>query len=521
VEGRWELDAAGRAAIGLLTLALGCAASAGDDFQRGAELARSGRWDEARLAFLAGERQAPRDKRFPLELAGVEYRRKNFAQVKRELRRALKLDPGDRYGNDFLGTMYYLEGNLDAALRYWNRIAKPEIDDLKIEPQPRVSPLLLDSSLTFTPASLLTLDELWTTEARLDALDLFNSYRIELPALPEEHFDAAVRGLRLPGWIQLVSSLRGIAYQTVEPSLRDIGGSGVNWDTLLRWDAQKRRAGLSLAGPLFHQAKWRYRWYADARSETWNAGAAEDFRLQRLASGFEFRAIPSWRLSWDTGVEVSSRQLAALQGFPGGTVLKYSAGLNYQLLRMPEHRFTVGSSVNWDLGRLVSGSGGLFSQNRASIEARWLPQARGDDYEMNAQVRAGTTQGTAPFDELFMLGVERDNDLWLRGHPGTLNGKKGSAPMGRNYFLANWDFQKQIYRRTFFTVATGPFLDAGRTDDAFGRGPFRQWMVDSGMEVSVRILGAVRVSLIYGRDLRGGGHVTYATAGAPAGGQFQ
>lgn len=511
MEGRWKLDAAGRAAIGLLAVAIGCAAN--DDFQRGTELARSGRWEEARAAFLEGERQAPRDKRFPLELAGVEYRRKNFAAAKRELRRALKLDSGDRYGNDFLGTLYYLEGNLEAALGYWNRIAKPHIDDVKIEPEPHANPVLLDSTLAFAPATLLTLDELRTTEARLDALDIFNTYRIELAALPGEHFDATLHWLGIPGWIQLASSFRGVAYQTVQPELRDIAGSGVNWNSLLRWDAQKRRAGMSLTGPLFHQAKWRYRWYADARSETWNTGNPDDLRLRRLATGVEFRATPSWRVSWSTGVEVSTRHFAALAGFPSGAVLKYAAGVKYQLLRIPDHRITVGSALNWDFGRRVSGSGSLFSQNRVSLQARWLPQARGDDYEVNAQLRAGTTQGAAPFDELFMLGVERDNDLWLRGHVGTLDGKKGSAPMGRNYFLANWDFQKQIYRHALFTIAAGPFVDVGRTNDVFRRSDFRGWMLDSGIEASVRILGAVRVSLIYGRNLRGGKRVIYSTVG--------
>src|SRR5581483_2080043 len=142
VESRRKLDAAGRAAIGLLIAAIGCAASAGDDFQRGTELARSGRWEEARAAFLAGERGAPGDKRFPLELAGVEYRRKDFAAAKRHLRRALSIDPDDHYGNDFLGTLYYLDGNLDAALKYWNRIGKPKIEDVEFAPEGSIDPLL-------------------------------------------------------------------------------------------------------------------------------------------------------------------------------------------------------------------------------------------------------------------------------------------------------------------------------------------------------------------------------------------
>ena len=513
MEGRWKLDAVGRAATALLILAAGCAASAADDLERGTELAQSGRWAEARAAFLEATRLAPRDRQLLVELAGVEYRQKNFGAAKRYLRRAVALDPADRYTCDFLATIYYLEGNLEAALRYWNRIGKPEITDVQVAPEPKLDAVLLDSALGITPGSPLRLDDLRTAEARLDALDAFPSYRLDLEAHADEHFDAALHWLQLPAWTGIVSAFRGAAYQTLFPELRDIGGSGLNGDGLLRWDAQKRRLGTSLSGPLRHNAKWRYRWYADARSETWNAGGAEDFRMERLASGLEFQAIPSWRLAWQTGVEVSSRHFLNLPGFGGGAAVKYGAGLTYQLLRIPEHRITVASSLNGDLGRMISGPGGLFSHARAGLDARWLPQSRGDDYEVNAKVRAGTTQGNAPFDELFMLGVERDNDLWLRGHAGTIAGKKGSAPIGRNYFLSNWDIHKQLYRRELFTVAAGPFVDTGRTDDVFRRSRFQPWLVDSGIDTSVRIAGGLRVDLIYGRDLRGGGHVIYATVG--------
>lgn len=507
------MDAVGRAATALLILATGCAASAADDLQRGTELAQSGRWAEARAAFLEGARLAPRDRRLLVELAGVEYRQKNLAAAKRYLRRALALDPADRYACDFLATIYYLEGNLEAALQYWNRIGKPEIADVQVAPKPKLDAVLLDSALAITPGSVLTLDELRTAEARLDALDAFPSYRLDLAAHADERFDATLHWLQLPAWTGVASALRGVAYQTLLPELRDIGGTGVNWDALLRWDAQKRRIGTSLAGPLLHNAKWRYRWYADARSETWNAGGPEDFRMQRLASGLEFQAIPSWRLAWQTGVEVSSRHFANLPGFGGGAAIKYSSGLTYELLRVPERRIRIVSAVNGDVGRMFAAPGVLFAQARASLDARWLPQARGDDYEVYARAQAGTTQGHAPFDELFMLGVERDNDLSLRGHAGTIAGKKGSAPIGRNYFLANWDFHKQLYRRELFTVAAGPFVDTGRTGDVFSRSRFQPWLVDSGLDTSVRVAGGLRVNVIYGRDLRGGSHVIYATVG--------
>ena len=60
----------------------------------------------------------PGDTRFPLELAGVAFQQKLYPAVARHLLQALQLDPTDSYGNDFLGTVYFLQGNLEAALKY-------------------------------------------------------------------------------------------------------------------------------------------------------------------------------------------------------------------------------------------------------------------------------------------------------------------------------------------------------------------------------------------------------------------
>ena len=64
-----------------------------------------------------------------------------------------------------------------------------------------------------------------------------------------------------------------------------------------------------------------------------------------------------------------------------------------------------------------------------------------------------------------MLGMERDNDLWMRGHVGTRDGRKGSAPLGRNYFLSNWEIDKRIYHNGFFSLKLSPFLDTGKITD--------------------------------------------------------
>src|SRR5205809_7861856 len=117
--------------------------SADLDFYYGTGLAQLGRWQEAHDAFECGVRQQPRDKRFPLELAGVEFKQKHYPKAVHYLRRALRLNPHDSYGNDFLVSVYFLEGNLEAVLKYWNRVDKPRVDDVYADFLPHVVSMFL------------------------------------------------------------------------------------------------------------------------------------------------------------------------------------------------------------------------------------------------------------------------------------------------------------------------------------------------------------------------------------------
>src|SRR5579883_2553857 len=48
------------------------------DYYRGMALAKLKRWAEARKTFLRGWRKAPKDKRFPSELAGIAFSQKKY-----------------------------------------------------------------------------------------------------------------------------------------------------------------------------------------------------------------------------------------------------------------------------------------------------------------------------------------------------------------------------------------------------------------------------------------------------------
>ena len=174
--------------------------SADLDYYFGIALAQLGRWDEARSALQSGRRLQPLDKRFPIELAGVEFKQKNYPQAADWLRVALRIDPTDAYANDFLATVYFLQNNLEAALKSWNRIGKPEIENIQIEPEPRVSSALLDRAFTFAPASILRNEDFLATESRLNGLGIFSSHTVNLIAREDGKFNVVLRAQERNGW---------------------------------------------------------------------------------------------------------------------------------------------------------------------------------------------------------------------------------------------------------------------------------------------------------------------------------
>ena len=180
-------------------------------------------------------------------------------------------------------------------------------------------------------------------------------------------------------------------------------------------------------------------------------------------------------------------------------------------MRVPERRYTLDGTAELRAGRNYSADLGAFGSVKGELQSRWLPKARGDDYEFLTILRMGNTFGIVPLDNLYQLGVERDNDLWLRGHAGTLDGRKGRAPLGRRYLLLNTELNKTVYDGAFIRIQVGPFFDAGAIADPTGLFGSEKWLFDAGMQTRIRVLGSVWVVLSYGRDLRNGKGAFYGT----------
>ena len=498
----------------------------------GSALAHLGRWGEARGVLLAGQRLAPQDKRFPLQLAGVAFKQNRYAEAAKWLHGALQIDPADAYANDFLGTVYFLQGNQEAALKYWNRIDKPFIESVRPEHPLQIRPALLDRALAFAPASPLLLPDLLTSRSRVKGLGLFAAPDFRLAARNDGRFDVVLnlqernRWGNGP-WTALLSTFRGVAYETAYPEYWNLRRSAINVTSLVRWDKEKRRFAAGVSGPWHQNPRWRYQLGVDLRNENWVirdsftgvASVLGSTNLRREAASAEITSFHSGRWGWSAGMEISHRDYRSVNEGTAltpsllleGTQLKQLTGIRYELWRVPEHRLVIRSDASSQFARIWSQPAQVFAKLQGSLSAEWFPRSQGDDYATHMQVRGGGIAGRSPFDELYMLGLERDNDLWLHAHIGTRDGRKGSAPLGSRYFLSNLEVDKNVYSNGLLSVKLGPVLDSGKIADPAGPLGSSKWLWDTGLQTKLRVLG-VGLTFTWGRDLRLGNNAFYFTA---------
>ena len=490
-------------------------------FYYGTALARLERWKEAESAFQIGQRIAPQDPRFPIELAGVAFKQDDYAAAEKWIHRGLRLSPYDGYANNFLATVFLLEENLEAALKYWNRTGKPQINQVSANPIPRLNPALLDRAFVFSPASTLRLPDLLTSAARLRELNSFPASRFELLADGQGDFDLVLHNIERNGcggrWACLISVLGQTPAQTANFDYYNLRSRAINFRSLFRWDAEKRWVKAEMETPLFGEPQWHLNLDADFRNENW---AVRDgfsgpspllgaLNLKREAVKAGFTDVISGRWQWSTSTELSSRAYHdVLTGVAldselsrSGTQLRQSFGITAALLRVPEMKLTVEATANAAVARLWSESGETYSQFEGSVRSHWFPQRAREQYEIEHAICAGKTFGSPPFDELFTLGVLGDTSLLMRAHIATRDGKKGSAPLGRNYFLSNLEATRNFAPFPLVKIKVGPFVDTGTLMDRQASRESQQWLWDVGVEARVQVLG-FGVALSYGRDLR-------------------
>jgi peptidase C39-like protein len=419
--------------------------------------------------------------------ASAAFRRADYDLARRLAQQTLKVDPENATANELVATTWFLRDNVDAALKYWNRVDQPVIDDVRLENDTRWNPIVLERSIPVSRATILRLSDYRLARKQLEASKAFSTFALDLKPSEGDAFELDVRAADR-GNLSWLSWLRGLPYRTVSPELTNIDRKSTNISTLFRFDPNKWRAFGSVSGPMRNGV--RYHIGLDVRDEDWDWNGNR-FRLWRQEIDAGITSIASDRLTWSTSV-IGSRRSSGFTVKSGGSVA-------YDLWVVPERRFDFSTAIRGEVGSVVS-SGRRFVRMEPALNVHWLPQPRGTDYETRLSLRGGAIYGDAPFEELYSIGLDRDSDLRLRAHPATRDGRKGAALMAPRYVLLNSEVAKRIVDWSFVTLKLAPFADVAQSGKLY---------VDAGVDFRVSVASMLTISLSLGHDFKSGRNVLF------------
>ena len=490
------------------------------DYLLGLSLARLDRLLEAERIFRSGMEKAPHDPRFPLGLAGIEFKRRKLSAAEKWLRAARAREADAKYVNEFLGTIYYLRDNLESALKYWNRLGRPEISSVHFLPAPSIDPIVFDRFLSFARNEVLTLDQLRTTQKRIEASGVFSRVQFKLDPLDEIRFELTLlstprAGVNHGKKAALFSIVKELPFQTLRFDLFNPRKKASTWENSYRFQSTRQRLLSRFAKRLESTPQWGYWFLFDLRSEEWQLNPAFthrefgpfDFEKVGGSAGFEYLGGDDWQVASD--FQFGWREFKSLDGtsggrFTSGALLRLSGDVRQLLWRRPEEDLELGTYLRGGLGSVPTDEYGVFPWIEGGLFFSSYLDRDKHDWRVIANLRTGRIGESAPFDQLYVLGIDQDTDLWLRGHSGVAHGRKGNSPVGNQFFLFSTGIVRPLWESGLFALEIGPFLDSGWIEDTAGQFATGDWLLDLGIQLNVRLLGDVIVQLSYGRDLKDG-----------------
>ncbi len=317
----------------------------------------------------------------------------------------------------------------------------------------------------------------------------------------------------LLGWA--ASLLSGLPYERVDVSAQPINSVVRDFGGTVRWDSEKELYSIYARGLLGGSPKWAYLASIEDRNENWVirksgsvANGLPEFNLTKFEAKFLVEQGVTGKLQWSNGIAMSTRtyeNAPSTAAFADGTAIGFQSKLDYDLLRLPEKRVFMNVGASSNLGQ-VFGVIQSFAKFQGFGRLQWITTANPKALELSLGASSGGIAGQAPFDEYYMLGMQQDSYLWLRGHVATYDGRKGNAPIGRDYVLTQLDLSKPLYQGHLMRWQVGPFVDSGNVGGVFGS---NGWLFDAGVESKLRVRIRLTLRLIAGHDLVHGGTVFY------------
>jgi len=478
-------------------------------------------FEKAEDILKEGSKRFSNDPRLFNALGDFYLANKDVEAAKAALRQALRVDSKNNYASDLLATIDMSEGEVQSALRSWNKTGRPIIDDILHNYYLSFGSWVVRKAVAFHPTGVLRYSEWKTTESRLLETDNFGNVGLEIePTTIPDQYNAVVRTTTKTNHSGdfVFNLLKGLPIETSYLDVWNIGTSGINFNANYRWEADRRRLEGQLKIPVPFPGLLHLELGNTWRREQWNLspnirneglGVAR-FKYDANILRLHVKQIPHYRFDIGGGLEYRNR--AASGNLPNlatdsRNVGKFSLESNLRLFdgkyqdRLHLEAFAARRSILGD----INFSGGVAELNNR------ITLSKDDRAYLDWTVKGGTSRGNLPVEDYFLLGIDTNMRNPLRGHTASDHGTYGRGPMGTDFVLVNTDLERRIatvplfntINIPFLTVKWEVFLDAAKTFDRnriFKQG--KLW-VDTGGGLRFET-PTQSFSIVYGRSLRDG-----------------
>jgi hypothetical protein len=479
-------------------------------------------YEKAEDVLEEGAERYSDDVRFPNALADLYLADKDVEAAKAALRRSLRVERNNPYASDLLATINMSEGEVQAALRAWNKTDRPIVDDILHNYYLNFGSWVVRSAVAFRPGGVLRYSQWRTTESRLLETENFSNVGLEIEPTPiPDQYNAIVRTTTKTNTPAdfIFGLVKGLPVQTSYLDVWNIGNSGINFNSNYRWEADRRRVEGQFKIPIrFPGALLHLELGNTWRSERWNLSPTirpegltrARFNYKANTLSVHLKQIPHYRVEIGAGLDYRNRaasgdlpELATDSGNTGRFRLETNLRLadgRYQN-RLHLEGFAARESVLGD----TNFSGGIAELNNR------LTLFNDSRTYLDWSVKGGTSRGSLPVEEYFMLGLDTSPRHPLRGHTISDHGTYGRGPMGTDFVLVNFDVDRRLATLPFFNTFNIPlvlvkwevFLDGAKTFDRnriFKQG--KLW-VDTGAGLRFET-PTQSFNIVYGRSLRDG-----------------
>jgi tetratricopeptide repeat protein len=479
----------------------------------GISYAHTREWMRAEEVLKEGSVRYSQDPRFHNELAGVYLAANDLDRARQSLQNALAVDRANKYATDLLATVDMSMGQVESALKTWNKDGRPIIGDILHNSHAKASTLRTGETLTWGK---------WkTTETRLRETGIYSNVGIDIePTTSPDRYTAVIRTAPKTNSTEqlVIPALEAIFFKTPSLHFWNVANTGTSLSARYRFATNRLGAEVGVLAPLPLPGLLFFEATGTFRSERWDisrpaidTGVDHRFYYQSTGVRALVRHIPNYRFAVGAGFEYRNRTVhgsqagLALDSRNTGKLLLEATLLPFDgryRSRIRGESFIAKKTFLSDMNY----SGGTVEWNN-----RYLVDKEGKN-TVEVTIKSGTSRGELPVDDYFILGLRQRPDTLLRGHNVVSHtGHYGDAPMGTSFTLVNTTYDHLIRRLPFFNVLNVPYIDLKWLVFVDGARTFDRAHVFNEGKILVDVGGGFRLdsptrvfNLTYGRSLRDG-----------------